>query len=270
MSTPQGHTRIAGDNELNRGRSDAGGITPVSGSSALTVCLVFLLVACASDQPKVGVEPAGPSAVVSTVPGSTEPPGDDVSSSPVGGLTVGTWPPGDPRAQLTPISVPPIGGYGDFSQGDPFEVDSYEINRLLSRCMNDHGFAVTLRGDGLGTRWEDIPPEQNQLATAVSIACLEGLNVPDLASSALTQDQYTEVYAYRTELAECVRGQGYQVPDPPSLDVFVEEQGRWSPYDAVGVSAGSDGDRLNQTCPQEPVGGFGVWDPGDAIVPYEP
>jgi hypothetical protein len=232
--------------------------------------LCFLLAACASDQPEVGVEPRGPSAAVSTVPGSTDPPGDDLSSSPVGGLTVGTWPPGDPHAQLTSISVPPIEGYGDFSKSDPFGVDSYEINLRMSRCMNDHGFAVTLRGDGLGTHWEDIPPEQNELATAVSIACLEGLHVPDRASSELTQDQYAKVYAYRTQLTDCVRGQGYQVPDPPSLGLFIEEQGRWSPFDAVGVSVGAAWDRVNQACPQEPVGGFGVWNPGDAIVPFEP
>jgi len=272
MSTALGPTRTAGDSEVKRVRPVAGG-TRAAGPPRLLVlglAWLFLLSACASDQPEVGVEPRGSSAVVSTVPGSTEPPGDDLSNRLVGGLTVGTWPAGDPRAQLTPISVPPIGGYGDFSQGDPFEVDSFEVNRLLSRCMNDHGFAVTLHGDGLGIHWADIPSEQNELAAAVSISCLEGLQVPDLASSVLTLDQYAEVYAYRTELAECVRGEGYQVPDPPSLDLFVEEQGRWSPYDAVGVLAGSDWDRLNQTCPQEPVGGFGVWDPGDAIAPLQP
>jgi hypothetical protein len=36
------------------------------------------------------------------------------------------------------------------------------------------------------------------------------------------------------------------------------------------ASVGAAWDRVNQACPQEPVGGFGVWSPGDAIVPFEP
>jgi len=48
---------------------------------------------------------------------------------------------------------------------------------------------------------------------------------------------YRELYAFYLTVKECLEGEGYQVPEPPSLEAFVESAGSvWYPYDLVPVS----------------------------------
>jgi hypothetical protein len=162
-----------------------------------------------------------------------------------------------------PLLFEPITGYGDFSGVDRFDVDTYETTRLLVRCVNDQGFAVTLDPDG-GIGYASVPAEQNQLADAVYYACKAGLRLE--SPGPMSVEQLEEAYAYMVALAGCLEDQGYSVSDPPSLDAYIDSQGYWNPYSDLSVPL-SDWVPLNRVCPQNPVGGYGAWNPGDPILP---
>jgi hypothetical protein len=163
-----------------------------------------------------------------------------------------------------PLLFEPIEGYGDFSKIDRFDVDNYEVVRLIARCVRDRGFPVSLTQDGPGLSYELVPPEQAQLEYAVEVACKAGLNLQ--AYQPVSVEQLEEAYAYEVALAGCLEDQGYSVSDPPSLDSFIDSQGYWSPYSDLPDSALMN-QALNRVCPQNPVGGFGAWNTGDPILP---
>ncbi|GBE21821.1 hypothetical protein BMS3Bbin01_01173 [bacterium BMS3Bbin01] len=161
-----------------------------------------------------------------------------------------------------PLLFEPITGYGDFSGLDRFDVDTYEVTGLIVECVRDQGFAVTLDPDG-GIGYASVPPEQNQLADAAYYACKAGLHVPK--PEPLTMEQLEKMYAYVVALVGCLESQGYSVADPPSLDAYIDSRGDWNPY--TGLSVGLDvWVPLNRACPQNPVGGFTAWAPGDPIL----
>ena len=162
-----------------------------------------------------------------------------------------------------PLLFEPIEGYGDFSDVDRFDVDTYETTRLVVACVNDHGFAVTLDPDG-GVGFGSVASEQNQLAFAVVLACEHGLDIRGPAP--LSTVQLEKMYAYMVALAGCLEAQGYSVADPPSLDAYMDSQGNWNPYDGLSVGL-DDWVALNRACPQNPVGGYGAWEPGAPIAP---
>jgi len=165
-----------------------------------------------------------------------------------------------------PLLLEPIEGYRDFSSVDPFEIDAYEVNRLWAGCVNDHGFPAQLKPDGLTIDYTGVTDEQQQIAQAVSIACFNGLRLPNTWPPQYTNQQWEKLYSYELALADCVRGQGYDVTDPPSVDVFIDTTGMWSPYDELSLM-GAVQTQLKQACPPSPVGGFAAWDPGDPILP---
>ncbi len=164
-----------------------------------------------------------------------------------------------------PLIFEPITGYGDFSDADLFEVDPTEIVALQARCLQDQGFPVRLDPSGSGFDFTAVPPEQNQLAFAASIACKEGLHLP--APTPPNTDQRREQLAYLTLVGECLREHGFDVADPPSLDEFIELDGAWSPYGSLPPLDPAAFEELDRACPQWPVGGYGAWDPGDPLRP---
>ncbi|GBE22951.1 MAG TPA: hypothetical protein ENH00_01110 [Actinobacteria bacterium] len=167
-----------------------------------------------------------------------------------------------------PLVFEPITGYGDFSDVPYFLLDWQLVNQREVACMQDHGFDLVLDADGLGANWANVPQEQNNLALAVAIACHAGLRLPDRVPR--TEEQWAELLAYQIALRDCVASLGHDVPEPPSLDQFIESNGNWTAYDMVPNLVGPAWDELAKTCPQAPVGGFGAWNPGDPVRPYQP
>lgn len=166
-------------------------------------------------------------------------------------------------------SIPPIRGYGDFSGLEYFEVDSYVVTRLVVECMHDHGFPVTLIPPGDGYGFGSIPPEQNQLAQVYDEACWAGLNIPPYEDPDPAHRE--EIYEYYLALRDCLIAKGYDVSEPPSKEYFVENYNTdpWSPYESVGY-VGPSWESIQIACPQQPVGGYAAWQPGDPVSPITP
>lgn len=216
------------------------------------------------------VPTTGSSIAVSTAPTGSTPPGLERSKDPealakqLGLLSPDGEYVGPVDSNGEPLLFEPITGYGDFSGQDPFDVDNYQVVRLLAECVADHGFPLTVTGDGTGLLFQSVPPEQNQLAQAVLFACKAGLGLEKPTPP--TVEQLEEIYAYMVAVAHCLEEEGYSVTSPPSVDVYIDSQGYWNPYDDLPADL-SELTRLNQVCPQNPVGGYGAWNPGDPIRP---
>jgi len=84
---------------------------------------------------------------------------------------------------------------------------------------------------------------------------MAGMNLPSYhpPSREVIERQYQQVL----ELAECLRQQGYDIPQAPSEETWIDSwpTGPWSPYNALALPTGQAGqdewDRLNVACPQQ-------------------
>jgi hypothetical protein len=151
--------------------------------------------------------------------------------------------------------LPPITGYGDYSDVDFYDLDVFEVTEAEVACLHDHGFPVTIIPPGDGISFQGISPEQNGEAAATLEACMAGLNLPPYhpPSREVMERQYQQVL----ELAECLRQEGYDIPQAPSEETWIESwsTGTWSPYNDLALPTGQAGqdewDRLNVACPQQ-------------------
>lgn len=134
-----------------------------------------------------------------------------------------------------------------------------EAALAMQACLEDLGYALGPDGSIVGRQsaehLEDI------------VACLvevEGPRVP------LTEGDLQELYQVRLESKDCLEAEGYEIPDPPSLDVFIESYeaiqalgptirsdediiGPWFPHAFVSPNTGvapSEYERLLEACPE--------------------
>lgn len=199
----------------------------------LTSCLLFGACVASSDIPATAegsttqVQHAGSSTVPRSLPES------------------GPW--------VGPEELEPITGYGDFSSVEYWQIDWYRVVNLEIQCLNDQGFAVEVIPPGDGISFSGVSSEQLEAANRAFWACQAGLNLPEYTEP--THDELEEHYYYLLELSECVEAEGYATTDAPSLDVFIESGGAWSPYDLVAndLQMGiTEWYALNVACPQSP------------------
>lgn len=169
-------------------------------------------------------------------------------------------------ATVTTPNLESFRGYGDYSGLTYHQVDWYSIYESGVACANDHGFPVRLMFDG-GANFEDVPAEQSFQATMVFDSCLAGMNAPEWSWP--TEEEMRHKYDYALALVPCIEAMGYDVDDPPSVDLYIEEWRTgpsWSPYENVPAT-GSEHIAVTSMCPAAPVGGPSAWRAGDPIAP---
>ena len=167
-----------------------------------------------------------------------------------------------------PLILDPIEGYGDFSHLTPqerFDLDPPVIKELQSQCLIDQGFGSGFDDDG-EFFFHRFQGEQLQLAVATALACKEGLHFPPREPR--TRAMWEELYAYQLAWIECAATQGIIYEDFLSLEELIASEGSYSlENDPLANISNEAARRLFEVCPQNPVGGFGNWDPGDPIAP---
>lgn len=106
-----------------------------------------------------------------------------------------------------------------------------EFNILMRACLEDRGFAVTIRADGgmdfgeLGSR------ERLEQARASVKDCTGKIDPARLEEPPpLSRDQLREMYEYVLAQLNCLEAAGYPAGDPPPIDVFIDSDGAWDPY----------------------------------------
>lgn len=124
------------------------------------------------------------------------------------------------------------------------------------QCIRDRGWEIVEESDGFSSP-PGIPASQFDIYTADSEECL-ALYVPPVPASAVSDARWEEFYAEVVESAECLRGEGVDVPDTPSFqalkDSYLTADGaeQWGPWGFVPVTSMDSNETraLEKTCPQ--------------------
>jgi hypothetical protein len=117
--------------------------------------------------------------------------------------------------------------------------------RYLETCMRETGFEMTF--DGVSGFVIDPGSQQEAFDSALT-------ECDDLADTEAPQPPKVDrETAYRMALAieECLESEGFEIPDAPSLDAYLESwgSGPWHPYQYIPLRGEALAD-LNKRCPQ--------------------
>lgn len=121
------------------------------------------------------------------------------------------------------------------------------------RCLNDRGWETEVI-PGSSTYRTVVPPEQHDQYNADIEECHIEIGV-DLSPPQVTPEEASELYDILLKVADCVRDLGYDVPDAPSRQTFVDELvsypiPSWHPYDPVyDTGRMADIQRVEAECP---------------------
>lgn len=138
--------------------------------------------------------------------------------------------------------------------------NTVEWAEVQSRCLQDAGYAVEKMQDG-GVSFARVTIQDQDFHVA-RYAC-EAQFPPEPHTLLPPSDADLEsTYTYLTgPLTDCLEARGFPVPEPPSLDTFIDQQRSaasrvtWSPYAEVSQYVPQDEWlRLNEACPQVPPG----------------
>lgn len=130
-------------------------------------------------------------------------------------------------------------------------IDWFRVTELTVQCANDQGIAARLIPPGDGISLSDVPTGQHLNARSVLNACRAGLQLPPPEPP--TRETIEAEYAHQLEVAECLRGEGYAIPEASSLDAFIEGYATgeiWLPYNYVQTVSPTEWERLQVACPQ--------------------
>jgi hypothetical protein len=119
---------------------------------------------------------------------------------------------------------------------------------IMAGCVTEAGFEVTVDDDSLSSG--SMSEAQLPVFNAVVATCQEDNGLfPAVALEDLDWDTF---YASTLAATDCVRGQGYEVPDAPSRRVFEETYAThpYSPYFSLPQLSPGEFSSLEAACPQ--------------------
>jgi hypothetical protein len=109
-------------------------------------------------------------------------------------------------------------------------------NKVVECVHERTGFTVTADRDGsVGYTSQDVPASQYSVVDAAIPACFEDLGFIDDGELSASQKQH--LYELQKEALACLAREGYDLPEPPSLAVYVETYGtadHWAPWAGMG------------------------------------
>ncbi len=126
-----------------------------------------------------------------------------------------------------------------------------EVGQRVGACVADQGLPVEVSPEG-DVNFESEIEEEHALFAKYAEACNDELIKQGLVAAATGTPEFWEAEYERLQaVADCVRAEGYDVDDPPTLAVYVESQGAaWHPYSQVQPQSQAEIDELNAICPQ--------------------
>lgn len=129
-----------------------------------------------------------------------------------------------------------------------------QVEALLA-CIQDRGLAVTLDttlrnqpGIEYDNRVVDAAEYERTSEACKAELTEQGVWPPaPVVDRAFLEGFYTDLVETKT----CLEDEGYAISEPPSLDAFVESEGRtWHPYGDLPPLGPEELDRLLGVCPQ--------------------
>lgn len=138
-------------------------------------------------------------------------------------------------------------------------VDPIEWPTVQAECMHAAGFPDTAVSPDGGLSPGALAPGQEDAYLLARYVCVAQHPIDPKYSVPLTEQQIQAVYRYYVDdLIPCLEREGYTVPAPPSVEVFIETFGtsQWMPYAKVfGTDPSipiSEYYRVSAACPQWP------------------
>lgn len=128
--------------------------------------------------------------------------------------------------------------------------------RQVAECMRVRGWDAVYDPED-GSMLLQVPESQRARADADRRECELAAGLPTGDPPPFTDDQLTVLYQHEIKIVECLRRLGYEVPDPPSEQVFKAdyEAGRVAlAYSSLPRVDQAEWRRINRECPQEPDG----------------
>jgi hypothetical protein len=124
------------------------------------------------------------------------------------------------------------------------------MDRFLDECLTHRGFIRVRLPSGI---YEiDSGGQQEALAEAFD-ECVQAAYAALPSAPPADAAYYAMYYDFLVELKSCVEGEGYEVPDPPSRDSFVDSDGaNWHPYQDMHLVPDEELSALEIACPQDP------------------
>lgn len=145
---------------------------------------------------------------------------------------------------------------GCTGEGEPSPVEATGGNPsvAIAACLQEKGWDVTAHPDNSVSA--EIPVQQEDQYRADYDICVDQVQ-PDEPRPPMTEEQAETYFDALLEVADCVRGLGYQVAEPPSRQAAVEALQQpiidlgWDPYEDPVRNAGTEEiDNVYRACPQ--------------------
>lgn len=119
------------------------------------------------------------------------------------------------------------------------------------RCAHEKGWEGVEAMTG-GFSFDSVPRDQ-QLALKEDLGVCEKAAGPAPNDEPPSRAEVAVVYHRWIDAKSCLEGLGYEISDPPSLNVYIEdylhsENGPWSPF--VDLPRSADLSQVKQTCPE--------------------
>jgi hypothetical protein len=145
-----------------------------------------------------------------------------------------------------------LGKYADFALGDALVPHgSPEHLQFLASCLESAGFSVDLMDGGISAH---PPPEQAAYYDDAQLQCEQAAVTSGLVAEIdePSDEELAAWYEAHLLTQQCLVEKGYPTSHPPSVDSYVEAEGRnWHPYDAI-----RDTTAVEDECPQDLVALF--------------
>lgn len=122
---------------------------------------------------------------------------------------------------------------------------------LVVACVEEHGFEASSY-EGFGVMIDAASEQQLDVASRIEGECWEEVEQRFPAPPPLSIE---ETYYYMLDVADCLRDLGYDIPEAPSVETYVDQSAAqsdmWDPYTHLGLR-GADTWELQRVCPPAP------------------
>lgn len=128
-----------------------------------------------------------------------------------------------------------------------------EVTELVVGCLQDAGWDVILQSDGYEIR--NLTEAQTASYELDEAECQEASGWNDMAAEELTPERLSVMYDDELVRADCLRAEGFDVPEAPSRQSYIDRytgEDPWYAYKFVEPADLSEAEwtALQEKCPQ--------------------
>lgn len=118
--------------------------------------------------------------------------------------------------------------------------------QLLRDCLRDEGWDAQISSRDGGVVSEYPTAQEDRYIEDVG-ECSTAIGMNDVPE--LSPEQYELLYAELIEASRCLAELGFDLPEAPSVTVFIETKAQWSPFALLPEMSIADFDAAVAECP---------------------